>query len=1012
MKKLLYFLTALLFASQVEAQYLNVNINFKDNTNTSLGYQVPILIRNTDSSTFTSNPYSSTGVVQGNGYYQDSLLIDPNYSGHKLHIEYYACGNWVSYDTAYSSANQSLDLNFVIYCSSPCDAGFQSSGTIWDPKRFNFTSDYNNFYRSHSWDFGDGTTSTATNPLHIYQTAGTKIIEHTIVDSFGSCTATAYDTIVIDTSCKANFSFTSVVGTGIETVAYVDSSNRNPNFSFSSTMHWGDGTSSAFIDTTVHTYQYPDSFTLTYVIQNGSCTDSISKTIRVGVDCKTPIVTLQKSSGNYNGEYIIRIDKNSQMAFTNYYMSFNNGPKTAVTAMLVEANRPDSFPVKVWYEGAQSPCEDSVVLMKHFVFDTTCSVTNFVAIKDPKPNTGRVQFNFSVAGRNPNQRFLSLGNGDTISYQSEYWYRDTGVFQITFFVKNDYNYIDTQSTYVHITDTTHCVAWLSKSSTTDPGIYKYNAAGGYFDTRTIVGNQYHFDYTFTDTAGTLSGYQVTKVYKDTGTFIAALHVYDTYGLCSDYDYDTVHITTASSCNANFTINQISQTQRQFVADYALGSSSQYVWNLGDGNTRYGRTLNYTYQNAGTYTVTLTINTTYCSTTSSQTTYIYIPGFCNSHFSATYVAPFTVKFKRDTISADYPTFKWRFGDGDSTIGDSVVHTYASQAGTYLARSYALDSTGFMQCSSSQYIQFNGCGLQPSYGGQAIGYISFDDTVRTDYDSIRIYLIGYDSTLGTLTAIDSVQLNSQIDSGTYYFDLSSCYSSDFFFIKGVNLGGSKYYSNFLPTYANQSTQWNMADSIFKGQFNNVPLNFMRGTNPGGPGFIGGYISQGANKNGAGLDGIQVNLYTDQNVPVTFTYSFNSGRYEFHNLAYGKYKIQVEIPGKPSIVLSVTLDANNESQDDFDFEVNSTYVGAPNSIRRINPAAFKLYPNPGNGILTLETINDMEINSIEVYDIRGRKQSIKTEQFEKGYILETESLESGVYFILINSREGLAQLKYIRQ
>jgi PKD repeat protein len=64
------------------------------------------------------------------------------------------------------------------------------------------------FAATHSWDFGDGTTSFTANPSHTYGGPGTYVVCHTVTDS--GCTDTFCDTIYISSggNCTVSYTFT------------------------------------------------------------------------------------------------------------------------------------------------------------------------------------------------------------------------------------------------------------------------------------------------------------------------------------------------------------------------------------------------------------------------------------------------------------------------------------------------------------------------------------------------------------------------------------------------------------------------------------------------------------------------------------------------------------------------------------------------------------------------------------------------------------------------------------
>lgn len=88
--------------------------------------------------------------------------------------------------------------------SQPPVAGFE---TEVDALTVNFTdtsTDANNDIAQWSWDFGDGSTSTDKNPMHVYATAGSYDVELTVTDSEGQASTTVQTVVVSDVELKLN----------------------------------------------------------------------------------------------------------------------------------------------------------------------------------------------------------------------------------------------------------------------------------------------------------------------------------------------------------------------------------------------------------------------------------------------------------------------------------------------------------------------------------------------------------------------------------------------------------------------------------------------------------------------------------------------------------------------------------------------------------------------------------------------------------------------------------------
>ncbi|HNY02856.1 MAG TPA: PKD domain-containing protein [Bacteroidales bacterium] len=130
-----------------------------------------------------------------------------------------------------------------------------------------------------SWNFGDGSTSTEQNPVHIFPAPGYYLVTLTVSSANQGCSSTKSDTIYVGGGlpCQAAFVFNINPITGNRTVAFTDQSTGNPN---SWLWSFGDGTSSTE-QNPVHTYQgaavsYNVCLTITSA---NSCTSTFCETV-------------------------------------------------------------------------------------------------------------------------------------------------------------------------------------------------------------------------------------------------------------------------------------------------------------------------------------------------------------------------------------------------------------------------------------------------------------------------------------------------------------------------------------------------------------------------------------------------------------------------------------------------------------------------------------------------------------------------------------------------------------
>lgn len=71
--------------------------------------------------------------------------------------------------------------------------------------------------------------------------------------------------------------------------------------------------------------------------------------------------------------------------------------------------------------------------------------------------------------------------------------------------------------------------------------------------------------------------------------------------------------------------------------------------------------------------------------------------------------------------------------------------------------------------------------------------------------------------------------------------------------------------------------------------------------------------------------------------------------------------------------------------------------------------MYPNPIIDILNIHTKEDLEINSIEIYNQLGQIILAVTNFVNK---VDVADLESGTYYLKVNTKKGNACTKFIKQ
>lgn len=296
-----------------------------------------------------------------------------------------------------------------------------------------------------------------------------------------------------------------------------------------------------------------------------------------------------------------------------------------------------------------------------------------------------------------------------------------------------------------------------------------------------------------------------------------------------------------------------------------------------------------------------------------------------------------------------------------------------------------------------------------GCQICGVLSAQNTLVST-DSSWVYLIQYDPTTQMLTAIDStMSFMSSPNSPTFCF-----YNvvAGNYLVKAAMTTWNPNYANYLPTYHGNSLLWSSAQTITVcPSVNNADITFIAGSNPGGPGFIGGLVTQGANKTqNTALAGATVILKDTNGNNIAWTLTDANGAYSFSNLAYGTYHIWVDVLNLYGTVKIVTISAGAPSSTGNEIEMNLN--PASTDVLSWEAESLMLYPNPSanQASIQLNALNSTSL-TLEVLSLTGAV--LHTQSWEVNTGMNTQSIEcadlsNGMYFVKLSDQTGSRTLK----
>ncbi len=169
-------------------------------------------------------------------------------------------------------------------------SGVQSSFTLspTDTGCAPFNVTFNNNSQqgvTYMWYFGDGDSSAAFAPSHVYTTAGTFTVM-LIARNVNSCVEadTAYTTIVVRPEVTANFTLTYNLGCKLDTVHFQNIGQGTNPATTNYAWNYGDGNSSNLVSPT-HIYGAQNIYNVRCIADDGFCRD----TFNTNVDVRHPI---------------------------------------------------------------------------------------------------------------------------------------------------------------------------------------------------------------------------------------------------------------------------------------------------------------------------------------------------------------------------------------------------------------------------------------------------------------------------------------------------------------------------------------------------------------------------------------------------------------------------------------------------------------------------------------------------------------------------------------------------
>lgn len=521
---------------------------------------------------------------------------------------------------------------------------------------------------SYIWDFGDGTSSNATNPTHTYTDPGVYSVKLVATSTFGCQNIKISNALVtIHNGSSAAFNAPIVSACNVNTIFQFNStgtSNTNWQWSF------GDGTTSTNQNPT-HQFPASGSYNITLITTNNNgCKDTLTRSSYISIgNSLIPSFTISDTAGC--GPLVVDFNCTVPNA-TSWLWTFGNGNTSTLQNPTQTFTNPGNYSVSLSVT-TQSGCNGSVTIPNLIIVDSI-PIPNFSVVQD----SGCVPFSAQMINLSSNAATYNWAFGN-----------------LTTSTQNNPNVTFTQGGFFSVT-LTAISANGCQSSLTKPQLIRvlapkatYNGTprigcpgmNVQFSLTTPQSNIVSYWWNFGD--GTHSTLQSpSHVYNSIGNFPVSLIITNSFG-CKDTVYRANYITIVNPITP-YTLPdtiKICLGDPHTFLDPTYGGN-QWDWNFGDGSTSIIQNPSYTYLDTGVFIVTLTTSMAGgCSQTFNPFAIVQVVPYIKKPIDMNVLnacKPYQVNFS--TTTPNVVNYTWSFGDGQTSTLPNPTHIYQA-AGTY-------------------------------------------------------------------------------------------------------------------------------------------------------------------------------------------------------------------------------------------------------------------------------------------------------------------------------------------
>jgi len=468
------------------------------------------------------------------------------------------------------------------------------------PLTVNFTN-FSTVGTTPSWSFGDGNSSTAWSPSHVYTNAGHYIV--TLAITNGCSIDTAYsDTIIVNATSVVDFTFNNNI-CAEDTVFFVNATSGAINFLWD----FGDGSPSSNLSNPNHIYDSSGVYqvTLTVVNQN-TCTSSITKPVSV-IFYPHPYFTATPNP-ICSGNSVVFGNQTDSLNSNTYIWNFNNGSSsTDINPIPQIFNNPGNLndvTYNVILTATHQTCTNTFTSQ---ITVHPLPLSDFTTYDSIFCNFGApayIQFMEQTVG---SQGFKWYIGNNSVSTQQDplLHFADSGSYPVSLVVTNQYQCKDsTTKTYTIYSDWEAVINVIPTSGCEPLGI-------------TFTSSISNLTYLWNFGDGSSSNQANTyHVYQYFGDYPVSVYITGNGG-CKDslIYFDSINVYPRAI--AGFTYQNINSDGSVLFTNTSQYSTT-FDWSFGDGATFYGFDTIHRYWSNTYFQVVLTANNIYnCPDTLSK-----------------------------------------------------------------------------------------------------------------------------------------------------------------------------------------------------------------------------------------------------------------------------------------------------------------------------------------------------------------------------------------------------------